>query len=75
MKIAQLEGYKIHWITPYTTLNDVPDFAPDIVFAEVDDNVQEGYVYNPNTEQYEEYTPPEQIDFGKLLGVFMGVLE
>jgi hypothetical protein len=42
MKIAQIYQGRVHWITPYTWDN-IPPFAPDIIFAEIPDDVPEGW--------------------------------
>jgi len=58
MKIAQMNGDTIHWITPYQTLVDVPPHAPNIIFKEVPDEVMEGWVYDAATDTYGPPVPP-----------------
>ena len=54
MKIVQVENHKLHWITPYKTWDEVPEFAPDIILVEAPDEAQEGWDYNEATGAFTE---------------------
>jgi len=46
MSIAQIMNQKIHWITPYKSMNDLPDVSPSVIFMEVPVDAKEGYILN-----------------------------
>lgn len=48
MKIVQMNGNTVHWITPYVAWSEVPEFAPDIIFKEAPDYVEEGWTVSPD---------------------------
>lgn len=69
MKIVQMLGNKVHWITPYPSLEETPIFAPDIVLKEAPDYVEEGYLYDtesdiflPPDDSENEAKPPATLD-------------
>ena len=44
MKIVEMSGNTVRYITPWAALDDVPPFDDSIVFLEVPDDVTEGMV-------------------------------
>ena len=44
MKLVQLLDDKVHWVTPYTK-STLPPFAPDMIFIEAPNEVQEGWYW------------------------------
>ena len=62
MRIAQIINNKIHWVTPYSSWDELPEFAPDVVFMEVPAEAEEGWLVNKDDtfsepRQVESYTP------------------
>ncbi len=54
-KIFQIFNNKAHWLTPYTTIAEtVGIYAPNIIFAEAPDDVQQGWTYTDGI-----FSPPE----------------
>lgn len=46
MKIFQIVNNICHWQTPYKSLKETDGlYAPDIIFVETPDYVEEGYIY------------------------------
>ena len=74
MKLVQIIGDRVHWVSPYTKDdlyvsvnvdedgNDIiePRFAPDIIFVEAPDHVQERYFYDSATETF---TSPDDMHY------------
>ncbi len=62
MKVVQMMGATVYWITPYPSLLDAPPFAPNIVLMEAPDEVQEGWIYNGELKSFHAPTPPEPVE-------------
>ena len=54
MKIAFMNGNTVHWITPYKTLDDIPEHPPGDIYIEIPDHVKEGWRYDGSTEEFKE---------------------
>ena len=53
MKIVQMIGDRIHWITEYTSLEETEGrYAPDIIFREVPDDAQENMFWDEETQTF-----------------------
>ena len=63
MRIVQMLGNRVHWLTPWQSWEEVPQFAPDIILREVPIEVQEGWIleddnYRPAVEADNPPPPP-----------------
>ncbi|MBE6012154.1 hypothetical protein [Anaeropeptidivorans aminofermentans] len=52
MKTVQILGNKVHWITPYPSLEEASLFAPDIILKEAPDYIEEGYLYDAESDTF-----------------------
>lgn len=45
MKVVQILDNRVHWITPYASLDSAPPFADNIILVEAPDWIDEGWRY------------------------------
>lgn len=45
MKMVQIVNNRVHWITDWQTREEMPPFAPDMIFVEAPEEVEVGWTY------------------------------
>ena len=58
MKFVQIIHDRVHWVTPYKTKDEIPEFAPDIIIIQAPDNVQEQWFFDEATNSFHD---PSQV--------------
>ena len=75
MKIFQILDNRCHWQTPYKSIKETKGlYAPDIIFVEAPDYVEEGYTYE-NGEFSAPKEPEIEIDENEVKLIRIAVLK
>ena len=74
MLIVQIVDGLIHWITPWTDWQEVPEFPPSVVLMEAPLGVEEGWAYNADG-TFSPHVPVEKLPEVTLLDIAQIVSE
>jgi hypothetical protein len=62
MKIAFVFDNKLHWITPYTSFEEIPEHPPNDLYVFVQPtDAQEGWLFDYETKTFSPPPEPEEI--------------